>query len=64
MIGAMVYHGMPGFVGKARNPISLVPKAQVEVPVAAPTVEVPLAAPIVDVHHAAGVPGGVAAAAV
>jgi hypothetical protein len=55
MIGAMAYHGMPGFVGKTRNPISLAPKMQVEVPVAAP---------VADVHHAAGVPGGVTAAAV
>lgn len=55
MIGAMVYHGMPGFVGKTRNPISFVPKAQVEVPVAVPAA---------DVHHAAGVPGAVAAAVV
>lgn len=53
MIGAMVYHGMPGFVGKTRNPISLVPKTQVEAPVAVPAVEVPVAVPVVDVHHAA-----------
>jgi PII-like signaling protein len=55
MIGAMAYHGMPGFVGKTRNSNLLVPKMQVEVPVVVPAA---------DVHHAAGVPGGVAAAAV
>jgi hypothetical protein len=55
MVGAMVYHGMPGFVAATRNPISVVPKAQVEVPGAVAEV----------LRPAAGIPeGGVAAAAV
>jgi hypothetical protein len=34
MVGAMVYHGMPGFVTVSRRPASsvVVPKAEVEVP--------------------------------
>ncbi len=32
MVGAMMYHGMPGFVSASRGPALVLPKAQVEVP--------------------------------
>lgn len=54
MIGAMIYHGITGFVSTNRSTFSVtLPKMQVEVPVANP-----------DVRQAAGAPGEAVAAAV
>ncbi len=53
MAGAMIYQGMPGVVAATRNPVSVVPEAQVEVPAAA--------VPVSKAHPAAGAPGGFAA---
>lgn len=56
MVGAMIYHGMPGFVAATRGPLVVVPKAQAQV-------EVPAAA-VANVHQVVGGAEGVAAAVV
>jgi len=56
MVGAMIYHGMPGFVAATRSPLVGVPKAQAQVQ--APAVAV------ADVHQAVGGAEGIAAAVV